>query len=82
MPSTIHYQPSTRKLFDSRLPLRYTPATFQAWFSSLRTCNSRLQNTGEPLPRDTGMITQNVTLSDAEDCKIQKRNKIEILGSR
>ena len=64
------------------LSLTQDEATFQAWFSSLRTCNSRLQNTGEPLPRDTGMITQNVTLSDAEDCKIQKRNKIEILGSR
>jgi len=34
-------------------------------FSSLRTCNSRLQITVEPLLRDVVMITQNVTLSNA-----------------
>ena len=39
-------------------------AKFQAWFSCLRTCNSRLQNTVEPLLRDTVMITQNATLSN------------------
>ena len=39
---------------------------FQAWFSHLRTCNSRLQNTVEPLLRDTVMITQSVTLSNVK----------------
>ena len=39
---------------------------FQAWFSHLRTCNSRLQNTVEPLLRDTVMITQRVTLSNVK----------------
>ena len=39
---------------------------FQAWFSHLRTCNSRLQNTVDPLLRDTVMITQSVTLSNVK----------------
>ena len=39
---------------------------FQAWFSHLRRCNSRLQNTVEPLLRDTVMITQSVTLSNVK----------------
>ena len=47
-------------------------------FSRLRTCNSRLQNTVEPLLRDSVMITQNATLTNAKECKIQKRNKILI----
>ena len=33
-------------------------------FSRVRTSNSGLQNTVEPLPRDTVMITQNVTQSN------------------
>ena len=40
-------------------------AQFQARFSHLRTCNSRSQNTVKPLLRDTVMITQNVTISNA-----------------
>ena len=54
-------------------------AQFQARFSHLRTCNSRSQNTVEPLLRDTVMITQKVTISNAQECKIQKWNKILIL---
>ena len=51
---------------------------FQAQFSSLRTCNSRLQYTVKYLLRDTVIITQNVILSNVYECKIQKRNKILI----
>ena len=40
-------------------------AKFQARFSCLRTFNSRLQNTVEPLLQDTVMTTQNITLSNA-----------------
>ena len=40
-------------------------AKFQARFSCLRTCNSTLQNTVEPLLQDTVMTTQNITLSNA-----------------
>ena len=39
----------------------------------------RLQNTVDPLLGDIVMIKQNVTLRNAEGCKIQKRNKILIL---
>ena len=35
----------------------------------------RFQNTVEPSLRDTVMITQNVTLSNAEECNIQTWNK-------
>ena len=38
-----------------------------------------LQNTVEPLLRDTVMITQNVTLSNAYECKIPKRDETLIL---
>ena len=44
--------------------------------SCLRTCNESLQNTVEPSIRETVMIKQNVTLSNTEEGKIQKRNEI------
>ena len=47
--------------------------------SCLRTCNSSLQNTVEPLIRETVMIKQNVTLSNIQEGKIQKRNEILIM---
>ena len=37
--------------------------------------NSSLQNTFEPLLRDTVMITQNVPLNNTQEGKIQKWNK-------
>ena len=40
-------------------------AKFHARFSRLRTFNSRIQSSVEPLLRDTVKITQNVTLSNA-----------------
>ena len=39
-----------------------------------------LKNTVEPLPRDTVMITQKVTLDNMQEGKLQKRNKILILN--
>ena len=47
--------------------------------SAVFSCYSKLHNTVEPLQQDTVMITQNVTLSNAWECKILKRNKILIL---
>ena len=40
------------------LSLTQDEATFQATFSRLRTCNSRLQNTDEPLLRDSNDNTE------------------------
>ena len=49
---------------------------FQVRYTQLEVTNI---NTVEPLLRDIVMITQNVTLSNALECKIQKRNIILIL---
>ena len=50
----------------------------QARISRLGTCNSRLQNTIELLLQNTIMITQNVTLSYAQEGRIQLRYTILI----
>ena len=44
--------------------VKFNPGLSQIRFSCLRTCNSSLQNSSEPLLRDTVMITQNVSLSN------------------
>ena len=67
------------RFLERWLSLNQDWAKFQARVSSRRTSNSRLQNTVEPLLRDIVMITQNVTISNAQECKIQKRNNIWIL---
>ena len=51
------------------LSLIQDEAKFQARFSHLRTCNSGLQSVVESLLRDTVLITQNVTLSNAQECR-------------
>ena len=61
------------------LLLRDSNLFLRKMIKCLRTYNSSLQNTVVPLLREKVMITQNVTLSNAQEGKIQKRNKFLIL---
>ena len=61
------------------LLLRDSNLFLRKMIKCLRTCNLSLQNTVVPLLREKVMITQNVTLSNTQDGKIQKRNEFLIL---
>ena len=60
----IYLKPKAKRFLERWLSLTQDYAKPQSQFSRLRTSNWRLQNTIEPLQRDTVLITQNVTQSN------------------
>ena len=83
--TVARYQPVYNPISPRHLkvPLRRKMIKFNAGLSQrcscLRTCNSSLQNTVEPLLREKVMRTQNVTLNNTQESRMQKLNEILIL---